>query len=128
LTLSPRDPDRWWWIAYIGVAHLFAGRYDQALEWLEKSLVLMPYWSTALYAVAANAQLNRGGEAQAGLRRLLERDPMVREYLRDERLSNHEGYLQQRCQHFADGLAKAGAEHLLGPRDEWLAQQRRSGF
>jgi hypothetical protein len=53
---------------------------------------------------------------------------MVREYLRDERLSNHEGYLQQRCQHFADGLAKAGAEHLLGPRDEWLAQQRRSGF
>jgi TolB-like protein/cytochrome c-type biogenesis protein CcmH/NrfG len=128
LTLSPRDPDRWWWMAYIGVAHLFAGHYDQALVWLEKSLALMPYWSTALYAVAANAQLNRDGEAQAGLRRLLERNPMVDDYLRNERLSDHEAYLQQRCQHFADGLAKAGAENLLGPRDAWLNQQRRSGF
>lgn len=128
MTLSPRDPARWWWMAYMGVAHLFAGRYDQALVWLEKSLALMPYWSTALYAVAAYAQLNRDGEAQSGLRRLLERDPMVDDYLRTERLSNDEGYLQQRCEHFADGLAKAGAEHLLGPRDEWLALQRRSGI
>jgi hypothetical protein len=62
------------------------------------------------------------------LRHLLERDPMVGDYLRNERLSNHESYLQQRCQHFADGLAKAGAEHLLGPRDEWLAHQRRSAI
>ena len=128
LTLSPRDPARWWWMAYTGVAHLFSGRYEQALVWLEKSLALMPYWSTSLYAVATSAQLNRDGQAQAALRHLLERDPMVGDYLRNERLSNHESYLQQRCQHFADGLAKAGAEHLLGPRDEWLAHQRRSAI
>jgi DNA-binding winged helix-turn-helix (wHTH) protein/tetratricopeptide (TPR) repeat protein len=128
LTLSPCDPDRWWWMAYTGVTHLFAGRYEQALLWLDKSLALMPYWSTELYAIAANAQLNRDSEAKAGLRRLLERAPMVAAYLRDERLSNHEGYLEQRCRHFADGLVKAGAEHLLGPRDAWLQQQRQSEF
>jgi adenylate cyclase len=74
--LSPSDP-----FAYLnamgrGIAHLVAGRFDQAVEWADRALHDQPRLATALRVkAAANAHLGRLEEARADLGRLLALDP-----------------------------------------------------
>jgi len=76
---SPLDPLTYLACAGMGMAHVFAGRYDEAISWATKALHEEPNWATALrVAAVANALSNRMVEAQAAIARLREVDPALR--------------------------------------------------
>jgi adenylate cyclase len=105
--LSPLDP-----IAYVGyagraLAHLLAGRYDEAVSWATKARREQPNWATSLrVAAVAYALSDRTVEAREAIARLREIDPTLR-------LSNLERVAPplQRPEdrtRFVEGLHKAG--------------------
>ncbi len=56
IKLSPRDPSLGIFYWFIGRADFFAGRYDQAIPWLRKSVEVRPnLWYNRLYLASAYA-------------------------------------------------------------------------
>jgi len=85
--LSPFDPYAFAYAGIIAIAHLAARRFEQAIEWADRSLHDQPRMVSAMrLKVAANAHLGRLDEARAELSRMLAIDPRLtiagyREYL-----------------------------------------------
>ena len=52
MRLSPLDPFAYFGWAGMGLAHLFAGRSDEAVSWARKASQEQPNWATALRVVA----------------------------------------------------------------------------
>ena len=78
MRLSPFDPLGYRFSAGLAVAHLIAGRYQEAIEWADRSLCEVPrYESTIRNRVVACAHLGRIDEARDWLRRLLEITPRL---------------------------------------------------
>ena len=78
MRLSPFDPLGYRFSAGLAVAHLIAGRYQEAIEWADRSLREVPrYESTIRNRVVACAHLGRIDEARDWLRRLLEITPRL---------------------------------------------------
>jgi len=78
MRLSPLDPLGYRFSAGLAVAHLIAGRYQEAIEWADRSLREVPrYESTIRNRVVACAHLGRIAEARDWLRRLLEITPRL---------------------------------------------------
>jgi len=79
MQLSPRDP--WGGRAFtlgLAFAHLNAGRYEQAVEWADRSLAAQPDYRPAMrIKVISYAYLDRIDEARDWLGRLLELDPAL---------------------------------------------------
>jgi len=73
IRLSPRDPNMWWWFAWIGFVHLLQSRIEEAIAWLEKARSLdprarQPHWMlAAAYGLKGERQLARA-ELAEGLR------------------------------------------------------------
>jgi TolB-like protein len=128
LALSPRDPQRWVWLFWIGWAHLLTGRYALAVIWLEKSIAVMPYWATHLHLAAANAHLGKADEAHVALKRLSELASGRAGHVRNLRSSNNETFLAQQRANVAMGLVKAGVKGALERHDKWAARQRHIGL
>jgi tetratricopeptide (TPR) repeat protein len=86
--LSPFDPYTFFYAGSIAVAHFAAGRFEQAIEWADRSLHDQPrLFSSMRVKIAADAHLGRLDEARAELSRLLAIDPKLtiagyREYAR----------------------------------------------
>jgi adenylate cyclase len=74
IRLSPLDP--WGARAFtylMALAHFAAGRYEQAIEWADRSLAAQPGYRTGLMVkIVASAQLGRVDEARDALSRVLE--------------------------------------------------------
>jgi len=108
MRLSPLDPEMYRMQAGMAAAHLFAGRFDSASSWAEKSLRQLPSF---LLAVAVNAASHafagRTGEAQRAASDLRQLDPTLR-------LANLGAWLPfQRPKDLAaltDGLRRAGLQ------------------
>jgi TolB-like protein len=76
MRLSPLDPEGPGIKSGLAGAHLVAGRYEEALEWADRSLHEQPHFSPALRVkVVSLAQLGRIEEARDCLRSVLERQP-----------------------------------------------------
>jgi adenylate cyclase len=76
MRLSPLDPLVFLFTAGIAIAHLIAGRYEEALEWTDRSLHEFPrYAASTRYKVIALAHLGRMEEAREWLKRELELHP-----------------------------------------------------
>jgi tetratricopeptide (TPR) repeat protein len=76
MRLSPLDPLRRGFTAGLAIAHLIAGRYEDAVEWTDQSLAAQPDYHPAYRCkVVSLAQLDRIEEARHCLRRLLELQP-----------------------------------------------------
>jgi adenylate cyclase len=74
--LSPFDPYTFQFAFVIAAAHLYARRFEQAMEWADRALHDQPRMVVAmLVKVAGNAHLGRLDEARAELSRLLAIDP-----------------------------------------------------
>jgi class 3 adenylate cyclase/TolB-like protein/Tfp pilus assembly protein PilF len=76
LRLSPHDPSLgiFYWIA--GRAHFFTGQYDEAVDWLHKSVRARPnLWYNRLYLVSAYALLGKTEEAGKALAEFHRRFP-----------------------------------------------------
>jgi TolB-like protein/class 3 adenylate cyclase len=76
LRLSPFDPLGFWFSVVPAIAHLLAGRFEQAIEWADRSLHDQPRYNPARRCkIVANAHLGRLDEARAELGRMLAIDP-----------------------------------------------------
>jgi tetratricopeptide (TPR) repeat protein len=76
LRLSPFDPLGFWFAVGPAIAHLLAGRFEQAIEWSDRALQDQPRYNPARRGkIAPNAHLGRLAEARAELGRLLAIDP-----------------------------------------------------
>jgi TolB-like protein len=106
MRLSPHDSAFFNMQAATALAHFFAGRYVEALSWVERAIRAQPNHIIALCTAAAtSALLGRDGEAKTALARLRQLDPALR-------ISNLKEVIPIRQpEHFAiwaEGLRKAG--------------------
>jgi TolB-like protein len=106
MRLSPRDPRTWMGFLYMAQAHLAAGRYEQAVEWAQKSLQQGPDYAASHRILAVSyAHCGELGEAKKALAEALRLQPdfsVVR--LKQALLSADPAFTE--C--LADGLRKAG--------------------
>jgi tetratricopeptide (TPR) repeat protein len=106
MRLNPVDPELYRMQAGIAMAHLFAGRVDEASAWAEKAYVNLPTFVMAVAVIAATRALaGRDEEARRAMDQMRELDPTLR-------LSNLKDWLPiHRPEHlsiFSEGLRKAG--------------------
>ena len=107
MRLSPLDPLSRGFTGRLAVAHLIAGRYQEALEWADRSLAAQLDYRPALRAkVASLAQLGRIDEARDWLQQLVELQPG----LTITRLEAYAGALfsPEMLAVYIDGFRKAG--------------------
>jgi TolB-like protein len=106
MRLSPLDPETYRMQAGLAMAHLFAGRIDEASSWAEKAYLGLPSFLLVTAIVAASHALaGRIDEARSAMARLREQDPALRISGLKDWLSIHR---PQDLAVFADGLRKAG--------------------
>jgi adenylate cyclase len=76
MALSPLDPGFHMYLSVAGLAHLFSGRVERALDLAKKSAALYADWDTTYWVlVPAYVQLGRMAEAQAALAKLVSLTP-----------------------------------------------------
>jgi len=76
MRLSPLDPLGYTFSGGLALAHLAAGRYEEAAEWADRSLREQPRYSIAIrMKLVSFAQLDRLDEARYWLKRLLKLQP-----------------------------------------------------
>ncbi|WP_247333495.1 adenylate/guanylate cyclase domain-containing protein [Bradyrhizobium sp. 147] len=109
IRLSPRDPGLDRWLALLGIADLFLGRLDSALDRLRRSVeinpnVAMPHF----FLAAASALSGRATEAREARNAGLRLDPnFTVARFRNERRSENPTFLAQR-ERIYEGLSLAG--------------------
>jgi len=106
MRLSPLDPELYRMQAGMAVAHLFAGRLDEASSWAAKSFRNLPSFLMVVAIIAASHALaGRTDEARRAMQRLRQLDPALR-------ISNLTDWLPIRRPQdlavFSDGLRTAG--------------------
>ena len=76
IRLSPNDPWRFAFYSYGSLAHLLLRRYETAVDWARKAILLpnCQYWAHA-HLAAALGRLSRVDEARAALAELVRRKP-----------------------------------------------------
>jgi TolB-like protein/class 3 adenylate cyclase/Tfp pilus assembly protein PilF len=76
MRLSPLDPFGYSTKGGLARAHLTAGRYDEAIRWVDQAIAAQPRWATSLWIKVVLCELTgRHDEATAGLVSLLEASP-----------------------------------------------------
>jgi tetratricopeptide (TPR) repeat protein len=79
MRLSPLDPRLFLWQLFTALAHFLAGRYDEAVSWVDAALREQPNYLAALrVAAASNALAGRLERAQKLMTRLRQLDPALR--------------------------------------------------
>jgi len=105
--LSPRDTSAFYWLMFVGVAKIYLGQHEEAIEWLRRSIEANRNNPISHLALAsAFAALDRFGEAQAAVRAGLALNPqftIARLRATDPQSENDPGR-----ERFIDGLRKAG--------------------
>jgi adenylate cyclase len=105
--LSPFDPYTFLFAQTIAVAHLTARRFEQAIEWADRTLHDQPRMATAMRVkVVANAHLGRLDEARAELGRVLAIDPKLTIAGNRERVAHFEA--PEVLELYVTGLRLAG--------------------
>ena len=78
MRLSPLDPLGYLFTAGLAAVHVMAGRYEEAIEWADRSLRDLPRYESAIRnRLVACAHLGRIEDAREGLDRLLEITPSL---------------------------------------------------
>jgi TolB-like protein len=106
IRLSPLDPLGRGFTAGLGSAHIAAGRYEEAIEWADRSLAAQPDYRSALrIKIVSLAQLGQIEEARDWLGRLLELEPGFT-------ISSYKAAFKhispERLARYVEGLRKAG--------------------
>jgi len=106
MRLSPLDPNAFSTQAGMASAHFFAGRYDEASSWADRSLREQPSHTPPLRVLAAiSALMGQLEDAHAAIARLRQLEPAFRiSDLRDRTARRRPEDLAT----FADGLRRAG--------------------
>jgi TolB-like protein/class 3 adenylate cyclase len=105
MRLSPLDPLGYLFKAGFTLAHMLAGRYDEALKWVEETLREKPGLSSALrWKASIYGHLGRIDEGRALVRELLAQRPG----LTVKRFERYRENAYEITTIFMDGLRKAG--------------------
>jgi tetratricopeptide (TPR) repeat protein len=109
IRLSPRDPGLDRWHALLGIADLFLGRLESALDRLRKSVEINPHVAMPhFFLAAASALSGRAAEAREARNAGLRLDPnFTVARFRNERRSENPTFLAQR-ERIYEGLSLAG--------------------
>jgi TolB-like protein len=109
IRLSPRDPALDRWHGLLGIADLFLGRLEPALDRLRKSVEMNPNLAlTQFFLAAASALSGHPAEAREARNAGLRLDPnFTVTRFRNERRSNNATFLAQR-ERIYEGLSLAG--------------------
>jgi TolB-like protein/class 3 adenylate cyclase len=100
--LSPFDPYTFFYAFVIAAAHLAARRFEQAIEWADRSLHDRPRMVGAMRVkIAANAHLGHLDKARAELSRLLAIDPKLT-------IAGYREYAPEVLELFVTGFRLAG--------------------
>jgi adenylate cyclase len=114
LRLSPNDPSIGIFHWIIGRASFFAGRYDEAIPWLRKSVETRPnLWYNRLYLVSAHALVDMMDEAARALDEFNRRFPVPGYTLavveaRESATPNNDPTVVAARHRFHEGLLRAG--------------------
>jgi Flp pilus assembly protein TadD len=108
MRISPRDTRASSWMHFVGAAKLAAGRDEEAVVWLNRSIELGPNWPTPhFWLAAALARLGRREEACERARAGLELNPgFTIALLRSSAFSDNPVYFAAR-ERVYDGLRSA---------------------
>jgi len=107
MRLSPLDPLGHLVKFAFALAHLQSGRYEEAIEWADRALMLKPGFATAMTVrTAACGHLDRREEAREGVARLREIAPQLT--LRSIRDFLSGFFVPEALASQIDGLTKAG--------------------
>lgn len=114
IRLSPRDPGLDRWYSLLGIADLFLGRTEAALNRLRKSVEMNPQLAmTHFFQAAAAALSGRADEARAAREAGLQLDPnFTVARFRNERRSQNPTFLAQR-ERIYEGLRLAGVPEAM---------------
>jgi adenylate cyclase len=106
IRLSPQDPWMWIYLEGVGIVHFLAGRYEDAVEWAQRSLQRRPgYLYGHLLIAISYAHLGRIDEARAALQKALTVEPDFSLAAAEVMLSVWDPADLER---YLDGLRKAG--------------------
>lgn len=105
LQIAPGALENYEILVGIGIAHLFKGEYEQAIDWASRSLAVNNDWLGSYWTLAAAyAHLGRGEEAQATIAKLRAKAPLMRVH----DLERHRPRYADRYRIMIDGVRKAG--------------------
>jgi tetratricopeptide (TPR) repeat protein len=107
MRLDPTSPIAWMWLDGMGFAHFSSGRYEEAVDWAQRSIQINPKNSEGGYRTlaASYAQLGRLDEAQAAVQEALRVDAdLSLEKVRRQNSSSRPDFLER----WLDGLRMAG--------------------
>jgi adenylate cyclase len=104
MRLNPRYPV--WYLHNLGHAYFLAGRYEQAIAALERSLNRNPnFWPSHVYIAAGYVELGREEEARAQAKKLLKIHPDFSMESGEQRLPYKDQSVLERL---GDSLRRAG--------------------
>ena len=107
LRMSPHDPLIAFFYSGTGVAHYFARRYGDAIEWTGKAIAERPGFTAAHRIHCASlAQAGKMEETRTAVAKLKELQPNISIAWMEQ----HVPYTSQAMPHFLDGMRKAGIE------------------
>jgi adenylate cyclase len=107
MRLSPLDRLRRAFTNGIAIAHLAAGRYEQALDWADRTLREEPgYRGALMHKVVASAHLDRSEEARETLSQWVESQPGLT--IAQFRILWSRAFSPERMAIYVNGLRKAG--------------------
>jgi TolB-like protein/Flp pilus assembly protein TadD len=106
IRLSPRDPLMWLAFSYLAFAHFAAQRYEEAIDWAQRSLQQrsdfpLPY----AYLAASHAHLGRAEEARAALEEVTRQRP---DFSLTSLRASSSGWDPTLADRYFEGLRKAG--------------------
>jgi adenylate cyclase len=105
MRLDPHSPYMWMSLYCMALAHMAAERYEEAIEWAQRSLQRRSLGPTYRVLAASCAHLGRMAEARAAIDELLRREPdFSLAAWNDTRPAMDPDFLDR----WLDGLRKAG--------------------
>lgn len=109
LELSPLDPARSAFMFTICHANMHLGKYQEAVNWCEKSASISPNWGNTADLVAGYTALGEKASADIAKEKLLKIHPGVSiTWYRNLRFSNNPVWLKEVEEHIWANLRKAG--------------------
>jgi TolB-like protein len=109
MRLSPRDPLAFFFAVTIAFAHLAAGRYEEAIEWVDRTLHAQPRSVVAMrFKLVSLAHLGRIDEARELLKRLLDLSPGLTIAAWRASYATTSVFTPEFLGRYVDGLRKAG--------------------
>jgi adenylate cyclase len=109
MRLSPLDPLAWMFAGVVAYAQMAAGRYEEAIEWADRTLQAQPRYVVAMrFKLVSLAHLGRIDEAHELLKRVFDLQPGLTIAAWQASYATTSIFTPELLARYVDGLRKAG--------------------